>query len=1429
MAADVVSPYPFTVQDAQTVSHAFYIHPNESPSTVLVSPPLSEGNYHNWARAMRMSLMTKNKLGFIDGSIVEPPLNHPIYPFWQRGNMMVLSWIIKSISPEIAQSVLWRDKATDVWNELRERFSQADLFRISEIQEEIFGLRQGDSSISKFYTSMKTLWDELDILNPLPVCTCNPSCSCGALRKIGEERNKNQVVRFLRGLNDQYSGVRSQLMLLDSLPNVNRVFAMIAQQERQFVTENVAGANAMMASKETTMSKPNSSSNSGSAGNSGRYNSKKCTHCGKMGHTIEECYRKHGFPPGYKSRKYPPKSANCVHVNEDDQAADPQDQPCKFGFTQDQYNTLLALLPSQDSQTASVNACSKIAITTKNGKFLIWVVDTGATDHICTNLACFITYKKISPVRVSLPNGTICIATIKGTIRVSDTLVLTNVLYLPDFTYNLISVYTLVKCMKFKLTLENDDCLIQDSNAWKMIGTAKAIRGLYIFRNQASAPIIDAHLASVKSSNSIHKSHVNSFVNSLVNSSVSNNSNLWHYRLGHPSCVKDQSIKDLFPYVHCNKTHSCDICPIAKQKKLQFPLSTSKSSFLFQLVHFDIWGPVATVSLSGFSYFLTVVDDFSRHTWIYFMKSKAEVRPLIKTFCAFVRNQFGTSVKTLRSDNGQEFLMPLFYSSEGIIHHTTCVETPQQNAIVERKHQHVISVARALLFQAHLPVTFWSYAVAHAVYLINRLPTPVLDNKCPFQILYNTVPDLTNLKIFGTLCFVSTLTSHRKKFDPRATKCIFLGFKPGTKGFVTYDLKSRVISISRNVTFHEHIYPFKPLDSDLTPTQALPTILPPIFDDDIPVPATVQAQEPPVNNQNQVIAPRTSQRIRKPPSYLQDYHCTLLSSDSVPITSSSTGITYPLSKVLSYDHLNPKYQSFVMNISSSLEPTRFSEAVKHECWRKAMDQEIEALERNQTWILVDKPPDSKPIGCKWVYKVKYKQDGSIERYKARLVVKGYTQVEGVDFQDTFSPVAKMTTLRVILALCASQQWHLHQLDVDNAFLHASLDEQIYMTIPQGLVCNKANQVCLLQKSLYGLKQASRQWFNTLSASLKKLGYKQSNADHTLYIKASSGSFTALLLYVDDVLLAGNDMHEIQLVKSSLHDQFRIKDLGEAKYFLGLEIARSTSGIVLNQRKYALQLISDSGHLASKPVSTPMDNSQKLGTNIGTPLTDIGSYRRLVGRLLYLNTTRPDITFAVNQLSQFLSAPTDIHEQAAHRVLKYLKGSPGSGLFYPASSSTTLTAFSDSDWAGCIDTRKSITGYCLFLGDSLISWRSKKQSTASRSSCESEYRAMATTVCEIQWLHYLLQDLNQPQLAPTSMFCDNQSAMHIAHNPSYHERTKHIELDCHIVREKLQQGLVHLLPISTTLQTADVFTKPLTPAPFKTCISKLGMKDIHLPV
>ncbi|XP_057985369.1 uncharacterized mitochondrial protein AtMg00810-like, partial [Hevea brasiliensis] len=379
---------------------------------------------------------------------------------------------------------------------------------------------------------------------------------------------------------------------------------------------------------------------------------------------------------------------------------------------------------------------------------------------------------------------------------------------------------------------------------------------------------------------------------------------------------------------------------------------------------------------------------------------------------------------------------------------------------------------------------------------------------------------------------------------------------------------------------------------------------------------------------------------------------------------------------------------------------------------------------------------------------------------------------------------------LFISLAATYDWPLHQLDIKNAFLHGDLQEEVYMEQPPGFVAQgELGKVCRLRKSLYGLKQSPRAWFGRFSEAVQEFGMQKSKCDHSVFYKQSEAGLILLVVYVDDIIITGSDSAGISSLKTFLQTQFQTKDLGLLKYFLGIKVMRSKKGIFLSQRKYVLDLLTETGKLGAKPCSAPMTPNLQLLAGDSELFEDPERYRRLVGKLNYQTVTRPDIAYAVSVVSQFMSSLTVAHWEALGQILCYLKGAPRRGLLYGNHGHLNVECFSDADWAGSKVDRRSTTGYCVFVGGNLVSWKSKKQSVVSRSSAESEYRAMAQSVCEVMWIFQLLDETGFKTPLPAKLWCDNQAALHIASNPVFHERTKHIEIDCHFVREKIQQQII----------------------------------------
>lgn len=1194
-----------------------------------------------------------------------------------------------------------------------------------------------------------------------------------------------------------------------------------------------------------------------------------CTFCKKPRHTKDQCWKLHGRPSstnknwnakGAQSRN----SSGAAHLMIQSSTNEGEASHGHSEFNKEDIQRLKALLCSLEKPAESVGNCS-LALSGKvftsqveNGSDIgSWLIDSGATDHMTYISNKFITYTPYpSNQKISTADGSLVTVAGRGDVQISPFIVLKNVLHVPKLSANLVSIQRLANEFKCNVIFNHSSCVFQEQGTGKMIGRARARDGLYYLEKFGDQNGITNHVLS-----SFHIP--SSFLSEKV---VSNKDKIWrhHFRFGHPSfSILKIMFPELFKGLFVDNFH-CDSCELAKHRRASFPINNELCSTPFSLIHSDIWGPSTLPNVSGAKWFVSFIDDCSRVCWVFLLKQKSDVSLIFPIFHKMVKTQFGVDIKRIRSDNAKDYfnqVLSPYFQNHGIVHESSCVNTPQQNGVAERKNGHLLATTRALLFQNNVPKNYWGEAVLTSTHLINRIPSRVLGFKTPMQVLSSFYPDLNMSnklipRIFGCVSFVHVHTHQRGKLDPRALKCVFVGYSSTQKGYKCYHPLSKKFFVSFDVTFQENIgyftqpYPQEEIskmeNKDLFLLDLPFRPSPPLSNPS----SSILIESEQVDDSTRPLQVYSRRRVSDSnPTHEQELEPEPVSEEEVRVLDSvnnaendldlpiavrkkkreCTGRSlYPISQFVSYQNISAKHKSFLSHLNTITIPKSVSEALQDKEWENAMKVEMDALEKNGTWDLVDLPKGKTTVGCKWVFTVKYNADGSLERHKARLVAKGYTQTYGVDYLETFAPVAKMNTVRVLLSLAANLDWSLQQFDVKNAFLHGELEEEIYMDIPPGFGINlKGNKVCKLKKALYGLKQSPRAWFGRFARVMLSMGYKQSQGDHTLFIKHSaSGGVTALLVYVDDIIVTGNDEKEKLRLKQQLAEEFEIKELGQLKYFLGIEVAHSKQGIFISQRKYVLDLLKETGKLGCKPVDSPIESNLKLGECEEDSTVDKGNYQRLVGRLIYLSHTRPDIAYAVSMVSQFMHNPKETHLHAVHRILQYLKGSPGKGLIFKKGSGLLLEAYTDADYAGSIVDRRSTSGYCTFLGGNLITWRSKKQSVVSRSSAESEFRAMALGVCELLWLRLLLGDLGIKLEKSMRLFCDNKSAISIAHNPVQHDRTKHIEVDRHFIKEKLDSGLICTPYIPSKDQLADILTKGLNGTVFQILVDKLGMKDIH---
>ena len=862
----------------------------------------------------------------------------------------------------------------------------------------------------------------------------------------------------------------------------------------------------------------------------------------------------------------------------------------------------------------------------------------------------------------------------------------------------------------------------------------------------------------------------------------------WHDILGHcnlddvlqlESAVKGMKINDKSKF-------DCDTCAKGKMCQYRNKAPDKKADSPLYLVHCDLAGPIGPTSINHSKYAMTFVDDYSGLIIVYFLKDKSQTSEAIEKFLADMA-PYG-SVKILRTDNGTEFTNYKFRDiliRNKIKQQFSSPYSPHQNGTAERSWRSLFEMARCLLIQSRLPKKLWNYAVRISAHIRNRCFNRRTE-KTPFEMFTLKKPDISNMHIFGSTCFA--YIQNPSKLEPRSEKGIFIGYDPQSPAYLIYFPESEEIKRVRSVIFHETT----PLNaSDEFKKEENNDIL----YSECFSPSSPQNIDEGGKGDNSEILPETENAPRrqvKTPKYLEDF---ILDSDYSDKANCSIDYCYRIRDI-------PKTYEEAM-----ISP----EANK---WQNAMSEEMTALTDNDTYQLTPIPKDKKVIGGRWVYAVKIGPNGE-EKFKARYVAKGYSQIENIDYKETFSPTAKITSIRMLAQIAVEENLILHQMDFKTAYLNADIDCDIYLEQPKGFTqTNEQNEklVFKLKKSLYGLKQSGRNWNNLLQKFLTGQNFQQSLNDYCVYTRISRDSKIIILSWVDDLLIAVSDLKNLNDIKRNLAQNFKMKDLGQLKYFLGIEFEFDENTIKMSQTKYLQRILDRFGMSDCNPKTVPCDMStNKNNITDSKELPNNRIYREIVGSLIYaMICTRPDLCYIVTKLSQHLEKPTKEHLNLCKHVLKYIKGTLNQTLnFKKIKNELCLSGFCDSDWANS-DDRKSISGYCFRLNDDgpLISWKSKKQSTVALSTCEAEYMALCYAMQEANFLRQLFRDFTDAYKPKTNIFVDNQGAIALAKNPIHHQRSKHIDVKYHYIRDQILENNITLEYIPSSENVADIFTKPV---------------------
>ncbi|KAJ9557729.1 hypothetical protein OSB04_012343 [Centaurea solstitialis] len=1188
-----------------------------------------------------------------------------------------------------------------------------------------------------------------------------------------------------------------------------------------------------------------------------------CYNCQGKGHFANDCrYRKSQFAPSsakspsknpkyqrlkekYKKMKIQRKGKGLIaedcdwdDVFSDDSSDEEDTQVALMAIIEEPTLALMAKIeevpeeipaqaPEASSSTTPEASTSSTDFSSQDKG--IWYLDSGCSRHMTGSKSVLSNYREERGPAVTFGGNGKCQTRGYGTLTNAVT-TFKRVAYVEGLMHNLLSISQL--CDKnHKVSFSKKKCKVKNIRK-EVILTGVRHADIYIINMNTSTD------------------------NFCFVSRASSDTNwLWHKRLSHLNfktlnqlCINNLVI--VLPDFRYTKVSLCSACEKGKQTGASFKSKQISSiSSPLQLLHMDLFGPVNVQSIAGKKYTLVIVDEYSRYTWVFFLRSKSDAPEEIILFVRKMERLNNLTVRSIRSDHGTEFknsTLETFFDQKGISQNFSSVRTPQQNGVAERRNRTLIEAARSMLSEANLATQFWAEVVNTACYTQNRSLIVKRFRRTPYELFRNRKPSIEHLHIFGCVCYILNNKDNLGKFDSKSDDGIFLGYSSISKTYRVFNKRRQAIEETIHVKFDESgpTFPHPHENSEINQwadsffqvpeppiVDPTPQNLPDGFEEDPPIPPT-DIHIPPLINATPItqITPTepdqpTNSEDLSQTTVSEPTPTNLLPDPSVNEASTLGQVYQPPALRWTKDHpidqvlgnpssgIKTRRQSgnicLYVNFISENEPKEIDDALRDPAWVSAMQEELAEFIRNNVWLLVPRPRKRTIIGSKWIFRNKLDEIGTIIRNKARLVAQGYRQEEGIDYDETFAPVARLEAIRLFLAFAAHMNFKVYQMDIKNAFLNGKLNEEVYVAQPPGFVDPKfPDHVYKLNKALYGLKQAPRAWYDTLSTFLLSKGFVRGKIDSTLFLKKYPKHILLVQIYVDDIIFGSTNPKLCEKFELLMKSEYKMSMMGELTFFLGLQIKQSEKGIFINQGKYVHEMLKKFDLTSCTPMKTPMAPPLSLDKDSKGKPVDVTLYRGMIGSLLYLTASRPDIMYSTCLCARYQAEPKESHLTAVKRIFRYLKGTPNLGLWY-------------SKDLGCKIDRKSTTGGCHLLGGKLVSWTSKKQNSVSTSTAEAEYVAAGICCAQVVWLRNQLQAYDI-QLSKIPIYCDNTSAIAIANNPVLHSKTKHIEVRYHFIRDHVMNGDVELHFVPTEYQLADLFTKPLDVTRFNMLISELGM-------